>query len=175
VYRTDCKEITMPEFTSTTAKIQPYVPTDVEEAGMKDIVELIVSKDPFEIDISLLTDQDKCHLERMSKILVSMFTKSIPDIPNNELAVLLNFGQITMLATYIVNRLGKAHLTTSMKARVKAKTIELYNGSLPEHISELLNTGNINFILDYYRYIGEQIAEGNYDKFISVYYHDQSK
>lgn len=157
------------------APVKGYTPTVAEERYMKELVEGFVSDNPFDVDFGLMTDTDKFHMERMSKNLISMFTKSIPDITEDEIAILLNFGQNTMLGTYMIHKLGKVHLQTAMKARVKDKNLKRLEGLIPNRVLEMLETGNVWFILDYYRYIGEQIAEGNYTNFVAVFYHDQSK
>jgi len=165
----------MSEFTSTTETIQPYVPTDVEESCMKTYVDLVVSKDPLRVDSKLITNKDRFYMEKVSKKLSAMFTSSIPSITEDEITVLSNFGQNTMLGIFIINKLGKAHLTTAMKARVKSKVLKLHGESVPKRIPSLLRMGNVAFIIDYYRYVGERIAEGIYSNFVAVYYNEPPK
>lgn len=127
----------------------------------------------FGIEFEALNSEDEAHLALQAYKHVGMFKTSFPDLSNEGIEVLLRYGENIMLGTYILNKTGHQILTTPLQKAIKDRTTEFYVGKPPERVLTLLKTGDIHFILDYYRYLGEQIAEGNPTNFIEVFHHER--
>lgn len=118
-------------------------------------------KQTFGINFDPLDADTDYEMANTAHNISSMFYSAIPDLNKEEHSALLKYGEDIMLGAFIVCSIDKKDMSKDLQEEIIKENTNLFEDRIPERIPELLKNSNVSHAFDYYRYVGEQFAEGN--------------